>query len=158
MCLVFLITVFDDLILAVGVGVVLSSILFAAGIAKQFEVNFKDNTFDEDIDKKIMTIHINGVFFFGSASQLMSRMDEVWENKCVIIDCQNIKTMDISAVFALEDLILTLKSKKIKTVIIFNNRKLAATVLKLGVRRLISKSSVAFDENEARQNAINLIS
>ena len=158
MCLVFLITVFDDLILAVWVGVVLSSILFAAGIAKQFEINFKDNTFDEDIDKKIMTIHINGVFFFGSASQLMSRIDEVWENKVVIIDCQNIKTMDISAVFALEDLILTLKSKKIKTVIIFNNRKLAATVLKLGVRRLISKDSVAFDENEARQNAINLIS
>ena len=38
MLLVFLITVFDDLILAVGVGVVLSSILFAANVAKQTDI------------------------------------------------------------------------------------------------------------------------
>ena len=158
MCLVFLITVFDDLILAVGIGVVLSSILFAVNIAKQFEVNMKESTFDEDVQNKIMTIHINGVFFFGSASRLMSNINEVLETKCVIIDCQNIKTMDISAVFALEDLLLTLQSRKIKPVIIFNNRELAASVLKLGVRKLIRSESIAFSEAEARENALKLIS
>ncbi len=157
MCLVFLVTVFDDLILAVGIGVVLSSILFAVNIAKQFEVNFQDNTFDKDISSKIMTIHINGVFFFGSASSLMRNIDEVMENKCVIIDCKNIKTMDISAVFALEDLILTLKSRKIEPVIIFNNRQLAASVLRLGVRKLVKNEAVTFDEAEARRSARALI-
>lgn len=38
MLLVFLITIFDDLILAVGVGVVLSSVLFAANVAKQTDI------------------------------------------------------------------------------------------------------------------------
>ena len=127
-------------------------------IAKQFEVNMKESTFDEDVQNKIMTIHINGVFFFGSASRLMSNIDEVLETKCVIIDCQNIKTMDISAVFALEDLLLTLQSRKIKPVIIFNNRELAASVLKLGVRKLIRSESIAFSEAEARENALKLIS
>ena len=85
-------------------------------------------------------------------------IDEVMETRCVIIDCQNIKTMDISAVFALEDLLLTLQSRKIKPIIIFNNRELAASVLKLGVRKLIQSEAVTFNEAEARENALNLIS
>lgn len=157
MCLVFLITVFDDLILAVGIGVVLSSILFAANVSKQLEVTYKDNFLDEDIKERIMTIHINGVFFFGSASQLMSRIGDVLDNKCVIIDCHDIKTMDISAVFALEDLILTLKSKKVKVIIIFNNRKLAASVLRLGVRRLVQKDSICFNNEQAHNSALKII-
>lgn len=59
MLLVFLITVFDDLILAVGVGVVLSSILFAANVAKQTDIklvglsNLSDeNYIDEDLKTK----------------------------------------------------------------------------------------------------------
>ena len=85
------------------------------------------------------------------------KIDEVMENKCVIIDCKNIKTMDISAVFALEDLILTLKSRKIEPVIIFNNRQLAASVLRLGVRKLVKNEAVTFDEAEARRSARALI-
>lgn len=70
MLLVFLITVFDDLILAVGVGVVLSSILFAANVAKQTDIklvglsNLSDeNYIDEDLKNKTMIMHIDGTLF-----------------------------------------------------------------------------------------------
>lgn len=157
MTLVFLITVFDDLILAVGVGVVLSSILFAATVSKELQISFKESSFDEDISKKIMTLHINGVLFFGSASILAGKMDEVLDNKVIIINCKNIKNMDISAVFALEDLILTLKHKTTKIIIIFNNRVLAARVLKLGVKKLLNTNSVAFNEKEASEMAMQFL-
>lgn len=162
MLLVFLITIFDDLILAVGVGVILSSILFAANIARQTDIklvglsNLKDeNYIDEDLKSHTMIMHIDGTLFFGSASLIASRIDDVLDNKTVIVDCSNIKSMDISAVFALEDLVLTLKSKNVRVIIIFNNRTVAASTLKLGLRKLIGQKDITFSTDEALNNVQN---
>ena len=65
--------------------------------------------------------------------------------------------MDISAVFALEDLIMTLKDKKIKVIIIFNNRLLAARVLRSGLRKIISKDSYTFSKKDAVEKAQQFI-
>ena len=162
MLLVFLITIFDDLILAVGVGVILSSILFAANIARQTDIklvglsDLKDeNYIDEDLKSHTMIMHIDGTLFFGSASLIASRIDDVLDNKTVIVDCSNIKSMDISAVFALEDLVLTLKSKNVRVIIIFNNRTVAASTLKLGLRKLIGQKDITFSTDEALNNVQN---
>ena len=162
MLLVFLITIFDDLILAVGVGVILSSILFAANIARQTDIklvglsDLKDeNYIDEDLKSHTMIMHIDGTLFFGSASLIASRIDDVLDNKTVIVDCSNIKSMDISAVFALEDLVLTLKSKNVRVIIIFNNRTVAASTLKLGLRKLIGQKDITFSTEEALNNVQN---
>ncbi len=162
MLLVFLITIFDDLILAVGVGVVLSSILFAANVAKQTDIKLvglsdvaDGNYIDEDLINHTMIMHIDGTLFFGSASQIASRIDDVIEHKTVIIDCSGIKSMDISAIFALEDLILTLKGKKVRVIIIFNNREVAASGLKLGLRKHITQNDIAFSSQEAIESIQN---
>ncbi len=161
MLLVFLITIFDDLILAVGVGVVLSSILFAANVARQTDIklvglsDITENYIDEDLINHTMIMHIDGTLFFGSASQIASRIDEVLDNKTIILDCSNIKSMDISAVFALEDLVLTLRGKKVRVIIIFNNREVAASTLKLGLRKLIDSNDIAFSCKEAIESIQN---
>lgn len=156
MLLVFLITIFDDLILAVGVGVVLSSVLFAANVAKQTDIKIvglsdvsQENYIDEDLKNKTMIMHIDGTLFFGSASQIASRIDDVLDNRNVILDCSNLKSIDISAVFAMEDLILTLKGQNVRVIIIFNNREVAASTLKLGLRKLIGHKDIAFSTEEA---------
>ena len=162
MLLVFLITIFDDLILAVGVGVILSSILFDANVARQTDIKVvglsdyaDENYIDEDLKNHTMIMHIDGTLFFGSASLIASRIDDVLDNKTVIIDCSNIKSMDISAVFALEDLVLTLKSKNVKVIIIFNNRNVAASALKLGLRKLISYKDITFSTEQALSSVQN---
>ena len=154
--LVFLITIFDDLILAVGGGVVLSSVLFAANVAKQTDIKIvglsdvsQENYIDEDLKNKTMIMHIDGTLFFGSASQIASRIDDVLDNRNVILDCSNLKSIDISAVFAMEDLILTLKGQNVRVIIIFNNREVAASTLKLGLRKLIGHKDIAFSTEEA---------
>ena len=159
MLVVFLITVFDDLIFSFGSGIVLSSLLFAVYIAKQFDVKFKEahsageNDCDIEKDGNILLVRIKGIFFFGSASQLLSRLEEVMDRECIIIDCQTIKTMDISAVFALEEMILRLQDKKIKVVLLLNNRKLAAKMLRQGLIKVISRNNIVYDENTAVKKA-----
>lgn len=159
MLLVYFITIFDDLILAVGVGVVMSSILFAANAAKETNVKLREipndtttNYINEDAANNIMIMHIDGTLFFGTASQIASRVEEVWDTKAVILDCSNIKTIDISGVFALEDLILTLKSRDVRVITIFNNRDIAALALKLGLRKIITSKDIAFSTAEAVEN------
>lgn len=158
---VFLITVFDDLIFAVGTGIVLSSVLFAINISKQFDIKFKEpenQDFEENscnIEQKenILIMHVKGIFFFGSASQLLSRLEDVIDKQCVIIDCKTIKTMDISAVFALEEMILRLKDKKINVVLLLNNRQLAGKMLRQGLIKIISRENIAYDDTSAIQKA-----
>ncbi len=162
MLLVFLITIFDDLILAVGVGVILSSILFAANVARQTDIKVvglsdyaDENYIDEDLKNHTMIMHIDGTLFFGSASLIAARIDDVLDNKTVIIDCSNIKSMDISAVFALEDLVLTLKGKNVRVIIIFNNRNVAVSSLKLGLRKLIGRKDITFSTEQALSSVQN---
>ena len=164
MFLVFILTVFGDLMVAVGVGVVLSSILFAANIARQMNVNLvglsdtevaNENYLDEDTVNNTVIMHIDGTLFFGSASQIASRIDDVLENKAVIIDCSTIKSMDISAVFALEELVLTLKAKNVRVIIVFNNREIAVSTLRLGLRKLISHKDITFSTEEAINSVQN---
>ncbi|MFQ8625710.1 MAG: STAS domain-containing protein [Candidatus Gastranaerophilaceae bacterium] len=143
----------------------MSAILFASHIAKEFQIDIdklpncsgNEDCFDEILQNKIMILKIDGVLFFGSASQIMSRIDEVMHEECVIIDCSSITSMDISAVFALEDLIMTLKDKKIRVILIFNNRILAARVLRSGLRKIIDRNSYTFSKKEAVEKAQKLI-
>lgn len=162
MLLVFLITIFDDLMLAVGVGVVLSSILFAANVARQTDIKLvgitnsdDENFIDKDLQNNTMIMHIDGTLFFGSASQIASRINDVVDYKNVIIDCSSLKSIDISAVFALEDLVLTLKNKNVRVIIAFNNREIAASTLKLGLRKLINQNDIAFSSKEAVESIQN---
>ena len=159
MLIVFLITVFDDLIFAVGAGIVLSSLLFAINVSRQFDIKIKEpqsndeNECNIERNENILIMHIKGIFFFGSASQLLSRLEDVMDRQCVIIDCKTIKSMDISAVFALEEMILRLKDKGIQVVLLLNNRKLAGKMFRQGLFNVISRKNIAYDEELAMQKA-----
>lgn len=161
MILVFLITVLDDLILAVGVGIVLSSVLFAINVSKQMNVNISglpqndsdESSTIEECGNNIMIMHIKGIFFFGSASQVLSRVEQVLDTKHVIIDCQTLKIMDISAVFALEDMVLRLKDHCIDVSLVLNNRKLAGQLLRLGLIKVLSKDNIFFELEKAVEKA-----
>lgn len=159
MVLVFLITVLDDLILAVGIGVVLSSVIFAIKISREMNIKINglaeedesthEDSIEEDKLNNILIMHIRGIFFFGSASQVLSKVENIFDTEHVIIDCQTLKYMDISAVFALEDMIVRLQDSGAKVSLILNSKKLAAKVLKLGLEKLISKSDIFFNVESA---------
>ena len=41
-------------------------------------------------DDKISVLHIDGIFFFGSTSQVVSRVEDVTDYKAVVIDCSKL--------------------------------------------------------------------
>jgi len=129
MLVVFFITVFVDLITAVGVGVLLASVLIVYRITQATQITLEDQTVKElklNVDlvaKKVRVIKINGAFFFGSATAFESQANVMLDTKIVIIDIIDVPFIDITAIFALIDLIEKLHSQKINTMIILNEKE-----------------------------------
>ena len=156
---VLLLTVFYNLIFALGIGIILASILYAKRIADDTNVkvthyNHIDYTpYEERVEKEshyqIRILHIDGQFFFGSITQIVSHFDEMLETKYIILNYSSNTELDMSAIFALEDIIVRLEAQKIKLILVIPNEKVYSQVQSLEIVSQIGKESVLMNENEA---------
>ena len=125
MITVFLLTIFVDLIMAVGVGITISSIIAVYQVSKNTQIKTKRSkvAFDIDIENHdIEIIKVNGSLFFGTASALDVRLEKVKRSKKIIIDCLNVSFLDISAIFTLEEIIENFKSKDLEIILVLKYR------------------------------------
>lgn len=165
--LVFLLTVFYNLIVAVGAGITLAALLYAKKAADSAKLIHKE-VYDKDIEKlerkleedshhKIRAVHISGQFFFGSATQLISQFDELLGTKCLILNYDSDDLLDISAIFALEDIIMRLKSQHIKLLLVIKNEKLYNQLKEHKITEEIGEGKIFYSELDAIEFAKNAI-
>ena len=124
MFVVFFLTVFVDLIVAVGVGILLASMLivYRISIESKIKIEFhKDDLHDVD-NKNLRILNINGAFFFGSASLFEDQIENILDTKKLVVNCSNVPFIDISAIFALEEMILKLQDLDIEVVLVLKHR------------------------------------
>lgn len=117
MVTVFLLTIFIDLIMAVGVGITIASILAIYNISQKTKIKTRRNkvSFDIDLDNdKISVLVVDGALFFGTISILEKKIDRLKVCDRLIIDCTKVQFMDISAIFMIDEIILKLKDKNIE--------------------------------------------
>lgn len=148
MLVVFFTTVFVDLITAVGVGVILASLLIVYRITKETNITL-DTGEDEQIhknylEKNVRVIRINGAFFFGSSTIFENNVNSILDTKMIVIDISKVPFIDLTAIFTLKDLISKLQSNSIDVVIVASE-KIKLSLLKLNKTHVFD--SVAFFEN-----------
>ena len=162
LAIVFLLTVFYNLIVAVGAGITLAALLYAKKAADRAKLIHKP-VYDEDIVKleqkverdykhKIRAVHIDGEFFFGSATQLIAQFDELLGTRYLIINCDFDETLDISALFAFEDIILRLKSQHIKLILVLKNKDIYKQLSEYKLTDEIGTKHIFYSEIEAKEN------
>ena len=109
--------------------------------------------YEERVEKEshyqIRILHIDGQFFFGSITQIVSHFDEMLETKYIILNYSSNTELDMSAIFALEDIIVRLEAQKIKLILVIPNEKVYSQVQSLEIVSQIGKESVLMNENEA---------
>ena len=122
MVTVVILTVFVDLIMAVGVGITFASILAVYRVSKNTRIKtiYPNIGFDVDIEDKLTKIiKIQGSLFFGTASILERRIDKVKDKtETIVLDCLDINFLDLSAIFMLEDIIDKLRDKNIEIILL----------------------------------------
>lgn len=155
--IVLFLTVFYNLITALGVGIVLASILFAKRIADNTNIKYKESEYSKqeaeielNSHHKIRILHLDGQFFFGSISQIVSHFDELLETKCVILTYNSNLAFDMSSIFALEDILVRLKAQKIKLFLVLENENVYNQICSMDEKIYgIDKNSIFNDEFEA---------
>lgn len=159
MLVVFFITVFVDLITAVGVGILLASLLIVYRITKEAKItlvdshhkNIQTNAEYGLADKKVRVIKINGAFFFGSSTAFEGKTNSILDTKVVIIDILDVPFMDITAIFTLKDFITKLQKDDIK-VMILAKEKDKNQLLKLNKTHVFDKVEFYENMDEAFKN------
>jgi SulP family sulfate permease len=147
MIVVFVLTVFVDLIVAVGIGVVLSAFLIIHRLVKESDVNIVGQEVDENKDDRIFKdgqvriVNIKGPFFFGSTSFILDKVDKIYEVENVVLDCSLVSFMDLSAVYALSETIEKLKSSGIEVYLVADEER-KDKLLKLGIAQSINPENI----------------
>lgn len=131
MFIVLFVTVFLDLLVAVGIGVVMASFLFMKKMSDVMEQSSTTGileTMDEEdaasnaqmpaeLRKSVYVKQLEGPLFFGSASGFQALVQKVPDVRYVVIRMENIPFVDQSGLYALEDAILSLERRNIDVIL-----------------------------------------
>ena len=168
----FFITVLIDLVKAIEIGLILSSLLFMKRMADVSSVNltnmdaseevegssfeFVDNKFN--VPANIQIYEINGPFFFGAADKFIEATGSFADKtELLIIRMRNVPSMDATASHAFKRLIKTCRSKKIKLLVTELNDQPKSVLEKAELDLLIGKDNFFNTIDGAIEYANNLI-
>jgi SulP family sulfate permease len=148
MIVVFGVTVFIDLIVAVGVGVTLAAAMVAVRTARQCSVSVSEvadrplddlaeDAIQRETDYRIQVVTIRGPFFFGTTANMQDKFSSMLGTRVLVVNCLDVPFMDISAVFALGETIEKLQAARI-TVLLAVTAEQRESLQKLGMDKLLS--------------------
>ncbi len=167
LAVVFFLTVFYNLIFAVGAGITLAALLYAKRVADGTSLGVKP-FHDDQIDEfekelfhlynyQIRVVHIEGQFFFGSATQLVAQFEEQLGTKFLILNYESGALLDISAIFALEDIIVRLQEQKICVMLVIKNEEIRKQLKDINIVAQVGESNIFYNEYDAVDSAKKLI-
>lgn len=124
----FFLTVFFDLIIAIEVGVILSSFMFMKRMSSSLEINNLTRDFkteEELFDREELTIpagvvlyEINGPLFFGVARQFQQTLTNIQvKPKAIIIRMRYVPMIDATGFQSLKEIINLFKKKNIPVIL-----------------------------------------
>lgn len=130
MLIVLLLSTFWDLIFAVGIGLVIASLMFMKKIgditARRSDVkSLKEEAWDDEgqfpsnLKEEVFIKHLKGPLFFGSTSDFQALTDQIPKTaKTVILRLGRMQYMDQSGLYAMEDMLQELKKNDIQVLFV----------------------------------------
>ena len=125
--LVIVLTVFVDLLVAVGVGMVLSSFFFMQRMGELVDQQSKSGDIadmekklkiPESIKNRIMEYELDGPLFYGFSDQFKEQAEAIVGKDAVIINMSHVPYIDASGIYVLEEVIQNFKEKKIEVILV----------------------------------------
>lgn len=163
----FILTIFLDLVVAIGVGIVLASFLFMRKMANITEVNDildddenKDaNEFIENVEmpEHISMYEISGPFFFAAANKFVSAVQEMGvPTKVLIVKMSKVPFMDSTAYHSFEMLHDICRKHHTKLIILKIQEQPLGMLQKFGFVEVLGEKNFCdtVDEAVLRANAV----
>jgi SulP family sulfate permease len=170
MLVVLLLTVLVDLITAVGVGIVLASLLFVKRMSDLQLANIKAITGETDEPSlseaekaalaagggRVILYHLSGPFSFGAAKGMARRLAASDEYDALVLDLREVTFLDSSASLGLEDAIKLAQGHNKQVFLVGIRPEVAKTLKRLGVLKLLPESHHHVSRLDALEQAAAL--
>lgn len=170
---VLLLTVFVDLIVAVGVGMFVANILTIDRLTKLQVDNVKtitDADEDEDLQMtdeerslldqangRILLFHLSGPMIFGVAKAIAREHNAMVDHDVLILDLQDVPILGVTASLALENAIQEAHEQGRPVFVVGATAQVIGRLEKLGVRRFIPTEQMVETRTEALTLALDLL-
>ncbi|EGT0694952.1 TPA: SulP family inorganic anion transporter [Clostridium perfringens] len=166
----FFLTVLFDLVIAIGIGMLVSMCLFMRRVATSIEVNeLNENdcsdksNIDTDMEnlkvgENVLVYDIRGHLFFGAVDTFMNTMKEINDDaKVLVLRMRHTKTLDVTGYKQIKNIALSCKSRNM-TLIISELQEQPKKVMRLmGSIDTLGEDHFATNFDEALEKANSLI-
>lgn len=167
----FLLTVFFDLVIAIEIGMVLSSFVFMKRMSESLvvtnknslitEIETEDQLFEDeklDIPEGVELYEINGPLFFGASQKFQETILDLHKKpKILIIRLRYVPFVDATGIFRLTELVKNLKKGKTDVILSGVKTKVRKEILETANLQVIKSDDIFSDINLALNEARNRI-
>jgi SulP family sulfate permease len=168
---VLLLTVFVDLIVAVGVGVFIANILTIERLSnlQSKEVKLITDT-DDDVrlsaeqkqllDKgngRVLLFYLSGPMIFGLSKAIAREHNAMKEADALVMDLSDVPLLGVTASLAIENAIRDAHDKGLQVYIVGASEKIQGRLKKLGLFDLVTPAHILSDRTEALRQAVDLV-
>ncbi len=165
MTTVLLLTVFVDVVTAVAVGTIMASMLFIAEMADLQSQSIRaitDHNTGEgilsdaeaalfrELQGRVLLLHLSGPMSFGAANEMTRRMSLARTFDVLVVDMQDVPTLDVSAALALETIIQRAHDMGQRVVLAGIHKPVARTLVQVGLNETLKD----YDHYLTRQRAL----
>lgn len=168
---VILLTVFVDLIAAVGVGVFIANILTIERLSEIHSEDVKAITDDDDeiilsseeqqlmkqASGKVLLFHLSGPMIFGVTKAIAREQTAVEDCEALIIDLADVPFLGVTSSLAIENVIKDAYEKQRKIFIVGAKDKTLHRLQKLKVLELLPPDHIIGERVEAIRKAVDLV-
>ena len=166
---VLFLTVFVDLIVAVGVGVFIANILTIQRLSDiqsdevkaithaddETPLSHEEKLLFQEAHGKILLLHLGGPMSFGAAKAISQRQAIMEDYKVVILDISDVPILGVTATLALERLIAEAKQKHLEVFIVGGTEKVKARLERFGILEKVPANNLSSSRLEALHQAIS---
>ena len=169
---VMLLTVFVDLIVAVGIGVFVANILTIERLTAVQKNNIKaisDTDYDVPLDDEekalldkangqVLLVHFSGPMIFGMSKAIAREHNTIQQYNCVLLDLSEVPLIDTTISLAIENTIKDAVESQKQVIIVKPRAKAAKTLKRLGVFELIPGAQMCNTRVEGLTKALATLS
>jgi len=163
---VFFLTVWEDLLIAVAVGLAIAFFLFVRDMSEIWKPKilgldeFAKPTKElvpKHLKNQIAVLEPEGPMFFGIADVLYRQVDSMVHYKVLIMSLRYVPVIDLSGAFALEDMVKLAQKHGTKTIIKGMNPSVRRILTELSVIKNIGEENIVEDFDSALKKGVDYI-
>ncbi|MCB0615625.1 MAG: SulP family inorganic anion transporter, partial [Phaeodactylibacter sp.] len=168
----FLLTVIFDLVIAIEIGVVLSSFFFMKRMSDSLIIRNSvdilgeqaengDESFEEEaltVPKGVVLYEIHGPLFFGASQKFQDTLLNLHQKpEILILRMRNVPFMDATGAYHLKQLVKHLKSQNIEILLSGVGEEVKEELEKSGFHELVGRANMLSDIQEALKKSREIL-